>query len=198
MLEDLYHVIWILLTIRRFLWVNLQLLNIRNQRSDQDIEAELYNVPRGLDRTYARILQRIQNHPPALRELAKRCLEWGFYASRPLHIKELLEAVQIRESVGKSENLPRYEEEAIIEACANLIEVNYGFVRPIHHSVKEYFCTNSQSTTKPESTIQKGPKKFFHSAMAHTALSYSCLSYLVQGFLDTGPCKILRSDIHNN
>ena len=64
---------------------------------------------------------------------------WVFYAARPLHIKELLEAVQIGESAGKRENFPRYEEEAVIEACANLIEVNYGFVRPIYLSVKEYF-----------------------------------------------------------
>jgi hypothetical protein len=37
-----------LLTIFRFLWVNLQLLSICKQRSDQDIEAELGNIPRGL------------------------------------------------------------------------------------------------------------------------------------------------------
>jgi ankyrin repeat protein len=171
------------------LWANLQLINICRQRSDEDIEAELYNMPRSLDRTYAQILQRIQQHPTALRELARRCLMWVFYAARPLHIKELLEAVQIRESAGKRENFPRYEEEAIIEACANLIEVNYGFVRPIHFSVKEYFIS-PESTAQPESTIQESPREFFiKSTMAHTLLSHSCLSYLLQGFLDAGPCK---------
>jgi hypothetical protein len=79
---------------------------------------------------------------------------WVLYASRPLHIKELLEAVQIGESAGRRENFRRYEEDVIIEACANLIEVNYGLVRPIHHSVKEYF-TNLKSTTQPESTVQE-------------------------------------------
>jgi ankyrin repeat protein len=171
------------------LWVNLQLINICRQRSDEDIEAELYNMPRGLDRTYAQILQRIQHHPTALRELARRCLMWIFYAARPLHIKELLEAVQIGESAGKRENFPRYEEEAVIEACANLIEVNYGFVRPIHFSVKEYFIS-PESTAQPESTIQESPRELFvKSTMAHTLLSHSCLSYLLQGFLDAGPCK---------
>jgi hypothetical protein len=62
-----------------------------------------------------------------------RCLMWVFYAARPLRIKELLEAVQIEESAG------RRAEEAVSEVCANLIEVNYGFVRPIYLSVKEYF-----------------------------------------------------------
>jgi ankyrin repeat protein len=179
----------ILLTIFRFLWVNLQLTNICRQRSDQDIETELYNIPGGLDRTYARILQRIQQHPTALRELARRCLMWVFYAARPLHIKELLEAVQIEESARKRENFPRYDEEALIEACANLIEVNYGFVRPIHLSVKEYFIS-LESTAKPELAIQESPREFFVKAtMAHTLLSHSCLSYLLQGFLDAGPCK---------
>ena len=179
----------VLLTIFRFLWVNLQLINICRQRSDEDIEAELYNMPRGLDRTYARILQRIQQHPTALRGLARRCLMWVFYAARPLHVKELLEAVQIGESAGKQQNFPRYEEEAVVEACANLIEVNYGFVRPIHLSVKEYFIS-PESTAQPESTIQESPGEFFvKSTMAHILLSHSCLSYLLQGFLDAGPCK---------
>jgi hypothetical protein len=43
---------------------------------------------------------------------------WVFYSARPLHIKELLEAVQIGEYTGKRENFLRYEEEAVIEACA--------------------------------------------------------------------------------
>jgi ankyrin repeat protein len=176
----------LLLTIFRFLWVDLQLTNICRQRSDQDIEAELYNMPGGLDRTYDRILQQIKQHPPALRELARRCLMWVFYAARPLDIKELLEAVQIEESAGKRK---KYDEEAVIEACANLIEVNYGFVRPIHLSVKEYFIS-PESTAQLESTIQGSSGEFFvTSTMAHTLLSHSCLSYLLQGFLDAGPCK---------
>src|SRR3984957_6872963 len=184
MLEGSVRCFWVLLTIFRFLWVNLQLINICRQRSDEDIEAELYNMPRGLDRTYAQILQRIQHHPTALRELARRCLMWIFYAARPLHIKELLEAVQIGESAGKRENFSRYKEEAVIEACANLIEVNYGFVRLIHQSVKEYF------TTQQELIIQEGFKEFFvNSTICHTILSHSCLSYLFQGFLDAGPCR---------
>jgi hypothetical protein len=114
---------------------------------------------------------------------------WVFYAARPLYINELLEAVQIGESAGKRENFPRYDEEAVIEACANLIEVNYGFVRPIHLSVKEYFIS-PESTAQLESTIQESPREFFiKSTMAHTLLSHICLSYLLQGFLDAGPCK---------
>ena len=170
------------------MWVNLQLLNICKQRSDEDIEAELGNIPRGLHRTYARILQRIRQHPIAIRELARRCLVWVFYSARPLHIRELLEAIQIGESTRKRENFSRYKEEAIIEACANLIEVNYGFVQPIHQSVKEYF------TTQQELTIQEGFGEFFvNSTTGHTILSHSCLSYLLQGCLDAGPCKDMES-----
>ena len=109
---------------------------------------------------------------------------WVFYSARPLYINELLEAVQMGEYTGRPENFPRYEEEAVIEACANLIEVNNGFMRPIHQSVKEYF------TTQPESAIQESCKEFFvDSTTAHTVLSRTCLSYLLQGFLDDGPCK---------
>jgi ankyrin repeat protein len=118
----------------------------------------------------------------------------GFFTlARPLHIQELVEAVQIGESAGKRENFPRYEEEAIIEACANLIEVNYGLVRLIHLSVKEYFIS-PESTAQPESALQGSPREFFvKSTMAHALLSHSCLSYLLQGFLDAGPCKDRRT-----
>ena len=172
----------------RILWVNLQLTNICRQRSDQDIEAELYNMPGGLDRTYARILQRMQQHPTALRELARRCLLWVFYAARPLHIKELLEAVQIKESAGKRENFPRYDEEAVIEACSNLIKVNYGFVRPIHLSVKENFIS-PESAAQPESTIRESSN--FSSSRLWLTLCYhipvyptSCKAFLILGLVE--------------
>jgi hypothetical protein len=113
---------------------------------------------------------------------------WVFYSARPLHIMELLEAVQIGESTRKRGNFSGYKEEAVIEACTNLIEVNYGFVRLIHQSVKEYF------TTQQELIIQEGLKEFFvNSTIGHTILSHSCLSYLFQGFLDAGPCRNAES-----
>ncbi|KAH0544336.1 hypothetical protein FGG08_001477 [Glutinoglossum americanum] len=171
-----------------FLWVNLQLINICKQRSDQDIEAELHNTPRGLDHTYGRALQRICQQTTALRELAKRCFIWVLYAERPLHIKELLEAVQIEESAGKREDLTRYGQEAVIEACANLLEVDSELVRPIHYSVKEYF-TGFKSTAQLERADGEGLRGFFvSSTTAHTMLSHSCLSYLLQGFFNDGPC----------
>jgi hypothetical protein len=95
---------------------------------------------------------------------------------------ELLEPARIGESAGKRENCPRYKEEAVIEACANLIEVNYGFGRPIHLSVKEYFLS-PESAAQPESTIQGSPGGFFGKpTIAHALLSHSYLSYLLQGF----------------
>jgi ankyrin repeat protein len=172
----------------RFLWVNLQLLNICKQRSDEDIEIELRDTPRGLDRAYGRVWQQIYQQPIALRELARRCFVWVFYAARVLHIKELLEAVQIEDSAGKRENLRRYGEGTIIEACGNRIEVDNSLVRPIHYSVTEYF-NSLKSFVQPEQTFREGVREFpVGSTVAHVELSRSCLSYLLQGFLNAGPC----------
>jgi ankyrin repeat protein len=141
-------------------------------------------MPRGLDRMYARILRRIQQHPKALRDLARKCLVWVFYAARPLNIKGTARSYSNRRAFSVKEGFPRYDEEALIEACANLIEVNYGFVRPIHYSVQEYF------TTRPESIIHEDPGKILvNSTVAHVMLSHFCLSYLLQGFLDAGPSE---------
>ncbi|KAI9860062.1 MAG: hypothetical protein M1813_006410, partial [Trichoglossum hirsutum] len=170
-----------------FLWVNLQLINICKQRSDQDIEAELGNMPRGLDQTYTRALQQIQQLALPLQELARRCFVWVIYAERPLHVGELLEAVQIEDSSGKRENLTRYGEDVVIEACVNLLEVDNGFVWPIHFSVKEHF---TRRATRQDLAIQEGLGQFFvNLAAGHSMISHSCLSYLMQGFLNAGPCE---------
>ncbi|KAH0563452.1 hypothetical protein GP486_001989, partial [Trichoglossum hirsutum] len=169
-----------------FLWVNLQLINICKQRSDQDIEVELGNTPRGLDRTYTQALHQIQQLAVPIQELARRCFAWVIYAARPLRVGELLEAVQIEDSSGKRENLTRYGEDVIIEACVNLLEVYNGYVRPIHFSVKEHF---TRRATQQDIAVQEGLGQFFvNLAAAHIMISHSCLSYLMQGFLDAGPC----------
>jgi hypothetical protein len=87
-------------------------------------------MPRDLGQTYGPALRRIHQQPTALRDLARRCFIWVLYAERPLHIKELLEVIHIGEPTG-------YGQEDVIEACANLLEVDNEIVRPIHSSVKE-------------------------------------------------------------
>ena len=113
------------------------------QRSDVDILGELYRLPQGLHETYARVLCQTKKKLETLQNLARKCLMWVFYAQRPLSMRELEIAVAIEWQPSRA-IAPKYNAEAILESCANLLMETDGFVRPIHHSVREFFTRSSQ------------------------------------------------------
>ncbi|KAL1793099.1 hypothetical protein ACET3X_008081 [Alternaria dauci] len=78
-----------------FRWAALQLDNIRNVKIPRPkyISQALYEMPRTLDETYARILSSIDN--PYFVE-ARAALEWLALSMRPLSVAELAEACSIR------------------------------------------------------------------------------------------------------
>ena len=91
----------------RFLWVDLQLKALCAQKSDSDILDVLQNLPRGLGKTYDRVLQQIHERPEQLQNLARKCLMWVLYAIRLLTTIELQRVVAIEwpESKKSTSNL---------------------------------------------------------------------------------------------
>ncbi|CAN9445014.1 unnamed protein product [Alternaria alternata] len=79
----------------RFRWAALQLDNIRNLKilRPKYISLALYEMPRTLDETYARILSSIDN---LYFDEARAALEWLAFSLRPLSVAELAEACSIR------------------------------------------------------------------------------------------------------
>ncbi|KAB2100885.1 hypothetical protein AG0111_0g10756 [Alternaria gaisen] len=80
---------------RRFRWAALQLDNIRSLKilRPKYISQALYEMPRTLDKTYARMLSSIDN---LYFDEARAALEWLAFSFRPLSIAELADACSIR------------------------------------------------------------------------------------------------------
>ncbi|KAF2246943.1 hypothetical protein BU26DRAFT_431073, partial [Trematosphaeria pertusa] len=163
-----------------FLWVNLQLRNLCEQRSDQDIERELYQLPQGLFKTYERILGQIQSKPPVLRNLARTALTSICFAGRPLHVHELKDAAAITEDCRCRDDMNAYSAEAIFECCANLVVEEGGVVRLVHYSVKEYFI-NTPPLELPLTLRGVGNTETSHAFLARNCLIYLQLEDFKQG-----------------
>ena len=170
-----------LLILNRFLWVNLQLENLCKEsvaRKDRLVEAALGSLPKDLNGTYIRIMERIECQTEHMKELALNCFMWVIYAKTPLDLRELQHALATNSSCKRREDLDVDEKSVILEACGNLlVEENYA-IRPIHYSVQEFF-------TNPSSGLPRCPiqEKVSHSNSVHATLSGICLQYLQLGAL---------------
>jgi hypothetical protein len=165
------------------LWVKLQLQSICRERRDQDILDALKCVPKTMEDTYRRIESQIEQRSDSLQRLAKHSLTWVLYAKRRLNEDELCEAVSFEPSTEPRTILQRYTLKDILDACANLLYLEDGFVRPIHYSVKEYFALSSHRT--PVRT----PSVVYHFGAAHAYLAATCLSYLLNDGLGRALCQ---------
>ena len=103
---------------------------------DADIRYALSSLPRDLEETYSRCLKRIDHHS----RYAPKVLKWVFYATRPLQIDELMEAVafDLQDQEWISDNIP--DSTSVISSCANLVFLDELdlCVRFAHPSVKQY------------------------------------------------------------
>ncbi|KAL3459142.1 ankyrin repeat-containing domain protein [Aspergillus heterothallicus] len=120
-----------------FLWVYLQLEILWDTcYSDAEIRTALDTLPKGLDETYNRCIERII--PSA--NYGLKVLKWIGFAVRPLHIDELRVAVafSIEDTKWDPERLP--QKNVLIGSCANLVimDQNDSSVRFAHSSVKQY------------------------------------------------------------
>lgn len=128
-----------LLTIKfRFLWARLQIDVIWDTcRTDAEIVVALKELPKDLDETYEKCLERLRRkqEPYAL-----RVLRYVYEAKNPLTVDALGEALATDPISGElqSKQIPPFR--FIIECGANLIifdEVE-RFVVPAHHSVRRF------------------------------------------------------------
>jgi ankyrin repeat protein len=179
-----------MLTPARFLWAKLQLDWICEQRGDGDILEELERLPLDLCETYDRILDRINQQPPKLREVARKALMWVLYALRPLQPLELREAIAIEPSMKTHKDLRTKlrDVEIIISSTRGLLTVESAFdyftssVRPIHASVQEYLTRTYEERTKPHIS-----EFFIDEEFAHSQIAKSCMTYLQLDIFKYGP-----------
>jgi ankyrin repeat protein len=115
------------MTISRFRWVFCQLQELKKLRStrEQSIEAALRSLPVGLNATYKRMLDRIDNHD---RKEAVAMLNWLSFALHTLTLGELQEARLINPDNGGS---VAWDDpgsiEDIVEILGDLIHIEEPF-----------------------------------------------------------------------
>lgn len=132
----------------RFLWVRLQIDNLRRQKTRDEVVRALENLPKDLDGTYSNILRRIEKQVDDGKDIAFRALKLLVCAKRPLGSTELVEAIRIVEG----ERALRYTrvpdtdlEKTIVDVCQNLVSVDgqIGIFRFVHFSAKQYLDKSS-------------------------------------------------------
>ena len=113
----------------RFRWVALQLDELTNCRTKSDLKKQLANLPKGLDKTYDRILLGINEKDLGY---AKTFLQWLSFAVRPLTLEELATTAAVDLSAA---NGPEYkfdnelqDDTDVLKICSSLIRKSEGMV----------------------------------------------------------------------
>ncbi|KAF8453195.1 hypothetical protein BDZ91DRAFT_768259 [Kalaharituber pfeilii] len=117
------------------------------QLNDEDIRETLRSLPRNLDWTYIRMLQRIVNDRN--KDVAVEAFRWLTAARRPLSLRELVEAAVIRDDdTMQIQGLNRIptDLDKVIETCGNFLMVaepvcDSSNVRFIHSTVVTFLHT---------------------------------------------------------
>ncbi|KAI4861312.1 hypothetical protein F4820DRAFT_461052 [Hypoxylon rubiginosum] len=133
-------------------------------RTVPDIEAEVENLPRGLDQVYGRLLARIKSKPTA-----RIILQWIACARRPLTEEEMLQILAVKPGqldfteVGFTK--VRKEFRDIRKECGPIIEISNDTIRFVHFSAKEYL-------------LHEQSNKFLDLTEAHLDAALICTAYL--------------------
>ncbi|KAF8464885.1 hypothetical protein BDZ91DRAFT_783484 [Kalaharituber pfeilii] len=131
-----------------FLWVTLQIYDISRQLNDEEIRETLRSLPRNLDETYIRMLQRIVKERK--KDIAVEVFRWLTTARRQLSLRELVEAVVIKDDdTTRTQGLHRVpvDLDKVIEACGNFLVIEEPVcgsskVRFIHSTVVTFLHTH--------------------------------------------------------
>ena len=115
--------------------------SLASKNTTKAVRKALETMPTTLDATYDEAVRRIESQTDDDKELAFLVLSWVSYASRPLTIEELRQALAVEpeETELDDENMP--DQDTILSICAGLVTSDQatGAVRLVHYTAQEYF-----------------------------------------------------------
>ncbi|KAI9927564.1 hypothetical protein MW887_003182 [Aspergillus wentii] len=128
-----------------FLWVYLQIEIIwQTCATDAEIRYALKSLPEDLEETYRRCITRINTQDPRV----VKALSWVRFATRPLHIDELREAIafDVHDTRWDHSRIPRGD--FVMGSCVNLLVLDStdSCVRFVHSSMNQYLDDNRASS----------------------------------------------------
>ena len=125
------------MSLDRILWVSLQIDCIWQECfTDAEIHEALENLPKDLDETYARCLERGENYRD---RFASKVLRWVYAAIRPFTMNQLREALAVDIHSGHLDHSRVPTTQDVLRSCANLVvqELN-GSIVFAHHSIRQF------------------------------------------------------------
>jgi hypothetical protein len=126
------------------LWVKLQLDDLCDQKSDEQILAVLDNLPQDLPQTFGRVLRRYAKRNDF--DVGRQIFRWAAVTKRPLTLAELREALAT-EPLQKDWKAERQmnDMKKAVACCGNLIFVDEEeqTVHFTHSSVKQYLLSDA-------------------------------------------------------
>jgi hypothetical protein len=157
----------------RFRWGECQLDTISRYRSDDARKAAIKTLPRGLDATYVRMLETIEDQSEDDLNLVCQAITWVIFACRPLWLDELAIAVAVNPDREFTDS-QKVDENDIQELCSSFIRVNSRNVVEIaHYSVTQFF-----TTPKFEKTAVN--RYFMNNWMSHSNLLGQSFSMAIE------------------
>ncbi|KAI1386580.1 uncharacterized protein F4822DRAFT_431452 [Hypoxylon trugodes] len=156
---------------RMFIYARLVLSMVEDQGTLQDIEAQIEDLPDGLNEVYGRLLVRIKETiGRSLQAVVRTILQWITCAQRPLREEEMLQILAIEPGqldFTKGRKVFR----DIRKACGPIIEIDDGVVRFVHFSAREYL-------------LHEQSANFLDLYEAHAYAALTCITYLSFSSLD--------------
>jgi ankyrin repeat protein len=171
-----YHDMVVTLTIPRFRWVACQIDTLKDCLDYRMLRRALETLPKTLDQTYARILERI---PGEYSTQATTILNLLIWSNRKFEIYELVDAIAVdlveSPAFDPRNRMPVPRE--VLKLCSSLVAmspddryVDVETVHLAHFSVKEYLVS---------SHVLGAFKSLLDETVARSYLARLCLRYLV-------------------
>ncbi|KAK2765812.1 pfs domain-containing protein [Colletotrichum kahawae] len=161
-----------------FRWVSCQLEALEKCPDPLSLRQTLQSLPRTLDETYARVLNRI---PPEFEQNAMRILQFLVFSERPLRVEEAVDVIAVvirnKPRFDAKDRMPQADEISIY--CSSLVAVvtrgedgdnRVKELQLAHFSVKEYLLSDR---------LQQNISRTFVVAQARASITEICLTYLL-------------------
>ncbi|KAN0072055.1 hypothetical protein V8E54_009784 [Elaphomyces granulatus] len=152
----------------RFLLAQLYINSLIDKVTEKQVNTALDNMKmgkEGLDKAYEDTVNRIENQPQGIRELAKKMLFWIVFAKRPLTTEELRYALAVEPGTRSLDMRDLCPVEDMVSSCAGLVIIDEvsNIIRLVHYTTQEYFQ-------------RRGLKSF--EDVPRDIIATSCLTYL--------------------
>ncbi|KAI3573927.1 hypothetical protein IWW34DRAFT_810160 [Fusarium oxysporum f. sp. albedinis] len=174
----------------QFLWLKIQEDSLRAGMNKKQLQHAIEDTPTGLNDLYDHNWARITQLKEWEKNRAFALLRWTAFASRPLTVCEITEAVLIIESEDLLlEDLPdavddHYVNTEIVGLCGPLVEVRNDPSNPSpgqrtvhlpHFSIKQYLLYH---LPMPGWILQNDGLQTSHEKLQNTVLAKACLQYV--------------------